>query len=223
MVVSGMAYGIDSAAHRGALSAGVGHTLAVLGSGVDVITPPRNHSLYAQLKTEGLLVSEFPPGFPATTWSFPVRNRIVSGLSHAVVVVEAGRKSGTLITVDCANEQGREVMAVPGPITTDKNLGAHRLLQQGAGLITGSADIFTAMGWALPSGDIQPPEIEPVNLTKEEKEVYVLLSETACHLEELMLRLPHQEPAQIVGTLMLLELKGLVAPLPGKHYMKKKH
>src|SRR5713101_7757144 len=139
-VVSGLARGIDSAAHRGALEAG-GRTIAVLGSGVDVIYPPENRRLASDIAARGAIVSQFPPGTPPLAGYFPARNRVIAGLSLGVVVVEAAEKSGSLITAGLAGEVGREVMAVPGPLTSLLSAGAHRLIQDGAALIQGWEDI----------------------------------------------------------------------------------
>ena len=142
LVVSGAAAGIDSAAHRGALRAG-GRTIAVLGSGIDVVYPAENEWLYRDIAASGALVSEYPPGTAAEAWHFPVRNRIISGLSLAAVVVEAPEKSGALITANTALEQGRDVFAVPGPIDAPMSRGCNRLIADGAAaLITDSWDVL---------------------------------------------------------------------------------
>ncbi len=139
-VVSGLARGIDSAAHRGALRAG-GRTIAVLGSGIDVIYPPENRRLAGDIEASGALVSQFEPGTPPLAGYFPARNRVIAGLSLAVLVVEAAEKSGSLITAGLAAEMGREVLAVPGPLTSPQSVGAHRLIQDGAALIQGWEDV----------------------------------------------------------------------------------
>ena len=139
-IVSGLARGIDSAAHRGALRTG-GRTIAVLGSGVDVIYPPENRRLAREIVESGAVVSQFPLGTPPLAGYFPVRNRLIAGLSLGVVVVEAAEKRGSLITAGLAGELGREVMAVPGPLTSLMSRGAHRLIQDGAALIQGWEDV----------------------------------------------------------------------------------
>src|SRR5882724_5153771 len=139
-IISGLARGIDSAAHRGALRAG-GRTIAVLGSGVDVIYPPENRRLALQVAEGGAVVSQFPLGTPPLAGYFPARNRVIAGLSLGVVVVEAAEKSGSLITAGLAGELGREVMAVPGLLTSPQSVGAHRLIQDGAALIQGWEDV----------------------------------------------------------------------------------
>ena len=141
LVISGLAKGIDGAAHQGALRAG-GFTAAVLGGGADVIYPPENRRLYEDIAATGVLLSEYPPGTEPRGGHFPVRNRIISGLSLAVVVVEAPEKSGALITANTALEQGRDVFAVPGPIHAASSRGCHQLLRDGAGLAMEAWDVL---------------------------------------------------------------------------------
>lgn len=145
VVVSGLARGVDSAAHRGALAAR-GTTVAVLGSGVDVIYPAEHAPLARDIAADGAVISEFVPGTPPLPVYFPLRNRIISGLSRAVVVIEAGEKSGSLITARCALEQGRDVLAVPGNVLTGRNRGAHALLRDGAKIVESADDILEELG-----------------------------------------------------------------------------
>lgn len=149
VVVSGLARGIDSAAHAGALDAG-GTTIAVLGTGIDRIYPPENAELHERIAARGLLVTEYPPGTHPDVFHFPRRNRIISGLSKAVVVVEAAERSGSLITARLAADQGRDVMAVPGPIHTGQNKGGHALLRDGAKLVESAVDILQELGLDAP-------------------------------------------------------------------------
>ena len=152
-VVSGLARGVDSAAHRGALAAGPGggRTVAILGSGVDVIYPPEHEALAPQiLDAHGALVSEVPPGSPPRRGNFPRRNRLISGVSLAVVVVEASDRSGSLQTARCALEQGREVLAVPGPVVGERFRGSHGLLRDGAKLVESASDILEELSWPDP-------------------------------------------------------------------------
>jgi DNA processing protein len=144
-VVSGLARGVDSAAHRGALDRG--RTIAVLGSGVDHIYPPEHAALAADIARDGLVVSEYPPRTTPLPFHFPMRNRIISGLSRAVVVIEAKENSGSLITAACALEQGREVMAVPGNVLSGRNRGAHALIRDGAKIVECADDIVEELGW----------------------------------------------------------------------------
>lgn len=144
-VVSGLARGVDSAAHRGALTKG--RTVAVLGSGVDYIYPPEHKTLAGQITEAGLVVSEYPPGTAPLPHHFPLRNRLISGLSLAVVVIEASEKSGSLITAGCALDQGREVMAVPGNVLSGRNRGGHALLRDGARIVETADDVVEGLGW----------------------------------------------------------------------------
>jgi len=143
-VVSGLARGIDSAAHRGALAAG-GRTIAVLGSGADVIYPPENRALARRIAESGAVVSQFEPGTPPLPQHFPERNRVIAGLALGVVVVEAAERSGSLITAGFAAELGREVMAVPGRVSSAESRGAHRLIQDGAALVQGWEDVIAQL------------------------------------------------------------------------------
>lgn len=187
-VVSGMARGVDSAAHRGALEGG-GITIAVFGCGVDVIYPSEHRALAARIAERGALVSEFPPGMPPLKFNFPQRNRIISGLSLAVVVVEAAEGSGSLITADFALEQGRTVLAVPGNVLGGRNYGAHALLRDGAKLVEGADDILEELPVSLAhsgarigdlgvkekgSGSANPASHDPVLRSMDEGDAYDL-------------------------------------------------
>jgi DNA processing protein len=145
VVVSGLARGVDSAAHRGALRSG--YTIAVLGSGVDRVYPREHAALAHDIAAKGLLISEFPPGAAPLKFHFPMRNRLISGLSRAVVIVEASEQSGSLITAHCALEQGREVMAVPGNALSGRNRGAHALIRDGAKIVECADDIVEELCW----------------------------------------------------------------------------
>ena len=147
VIASGLARGIDSAAHTGALDAG-GTTIAVLGTGIDQVYPPENGALFERIASHGLLMTEFPPGAPPYMGNFPRRNRIISGLSRAVLVVEAAEKSGSLITARLAADQGRDVMAMPGLTAGGRNRGAHALLRDGAKLVESAVDILQELGIA---------------------------------------------------------------------------
>jgi DNA processing protein len=145
VVVSGLARGVDAAAHAGALDAG-GKTIAVLGTGIDRVYPSENQALHERIAAAGLLITEFAPGAPPNLFHFPQRNRIISGLSKAVVVVEAREKSGSLITARLAGDQGRDVMVVPGPTRSGQNRGGHALLRDGAKLVESAVDILQELG-----------------------------------------------------------------------------
>jgi DNA processing protein len=161
VVVSGLARGVDSAAHRGALDA-AGATVAVLGSGADVIYPPEHAPLADAIAATGVLVSELAPGTPPLPMFFPRRNRIISGLSRAVVVIEAGERSGSLITARLALEQGREVLAVPGNVLSGRNRGAHGLLRDGAKIVESADDILEELGMAPGAPPAPARETDPV-------------------------------------------------------------
>lgn len=218
MVVSGMALGIDAIAHQQVLETG-GPALAVLGSGLLAPAPRSNLGLFRRLCREGLVISEYPPELTARNWTFPVRNRIVSGLSAGLIVVEAGLKSGTLITVDTANEQGREIFAVPGSIFSEQSRGTHALIQQGAHLLTDFKEVFEALGWPLPAPE-SAKALPPVNLTNREQQVYVLLSEAPLQIDVLAEKI-QVNPQEILSLLTILELKGVAEQLPGKLYKRK--
>lgn len=216
-VVSGAAYGIDAAAHQGALQAG-GKTVAVLGCGVDVAYPAAHRGLLRDIAQSGAVVSEFPLGTRPEAFRFPIRNRIISGLSRAVLVVEAGEKSGSLITARLALDQGREVLAIPGSIDSLKSSGAHWLIQQGATLIQRVEDVFEAMAWSVPAGtNAQGAPSPEVPLAPEERQVLQALDAYPADIDRIAqqcgLALTALQPL-----LLALELRGLVRRLPGQLY-----
>ncbi len=217
IVVSGMARGIDSSAHRGALKAG-GCTIAVLGCGLDVVYPRENRRLKEDISSCGAVISEYPLGSLPEAWHFPVRNRIISGLSKATVVVEAGERSGALITADCALEQGRDVLAVPGNISSPLSKGPNRLIKQGARLVEKTEDILEEIGVGSLFGAENGKTPSLPQLTEEEEAVYRLLSHEPVDLDKLvaLANLPVQE---VLAALMFLEIKGLVRQLPGRLYV----
>ena len=220
-IVSGMARGIDSLAHWGAISGG-GRTIAVLGCGVDVIYPSENRNLFAKMIDRGAILSEFPMGSPPEGGHFPRRNRIISGLSLGVVVVQASEKSGSLITAGYALEQGREVFAVPGNVGTESSRGTHRLIKEGAKLVESSEDILEEIlpQWRGERETTPKVEIPRPDLTEEEKVLYELLSETPLHID-VMIRESRMDPGKVSSLLLNLELKGLVSQWPGKCFSKK--
>jgi DNA processing protein len=166
VVVSGLARGVDSAAHRGVLGVTGAATIAVLGSGVNVIYPPEHEGLARDIEGDGLVVSELPPGTTPRPQFFPMRNRIISGLCRAVVVVEAGEKSGSLITARCALEQGRDVLAVPGNVLTGRNRGGHALLRDGARIVERADDVLEELNLdSAGGGSARSPKIPPDSLS----------------------------------------------------------
>lgn len=218
IVVSGLARGIDAYAHQGALK-GKGKTVAVLGSGLDLIYPRENIKLAAEIiSTGGAVVSEFPLGTAPEARNFPIRNRIISGLAWGVVVVEAAERSGALITAGFALEEGREVFAVPGPVNSLYSRGTHALIKEGAKLVERAVDILET--YQLRSC-LPPVEagIKQEGLTPEEEKVLALLSLTPVQLEELVSQTGYPV-AQLSALLTYLEVKGLVTQLPGKLFAR---
>ena len=223
IVVSGMALGIDTAAHEGALSANR-TTLAVLGSGLERIYPHRNRRLCEKISEMGAVISEFPLGAEPEPHHFPIRNRIISGISRGTLVVEATRNSGSLITARLAAEQNREVFAVPGSVGSFKSTGAHKLLKEGAKLVEHAQDVIEELppwlGKAGTSGGsaetaAQPP-LPP--LTQEEREVVKVLSPYPLHIDALVRR-TSLDAGTLSSLLLTLELKGVARQLPGKQFV----
>jgi DNA processing protein len=216
-IVSGMAAGIDAAAHRGALEAG-GRTIAVLGCGADVCYPAGNRRLYDAIAQKGAIVSEYAPGTGPDTYHFPARNRIISGMARAIVVVEAGPKSGSLITARLALEQGRDVFAVPGSIYSFKTRGAHQLIRSGAALIESGHDIIETLGMTADSAAaLQQPKPAPADLAPEARRIYDLLAAGPLHIDRLISETALTSSA-VSTTLLELELSGFIRQLPGKHF-----
>jgi DNA processing protein len=214
-IVSGLALGIDAAAHRGGL-AGKSSTIAVVGTGLDLVYPARNKTLAHQISEQGLIVSEFSLGMPALAANFPRRNRIISGLAKGVLVVEAALASGSLITARQAGEQGREVFAIPGSIHSPMSKGAHLLIKQGAKLVDDANDIFDELGWC----ERNVTTIQTSNSVPDaDHPVLTALGFDAVSVDELCQRtsLP---PAQLVGQLTELELTGRVAVVAGGRYQR---
>jgi len=222
IVVSGMARGIDSMAHRGALEAG-GLTIAVLGCGIDICYPAENVELRDEISRHGCVISEYPPGVSPRAMHFPARNRIISGLSKVVVVVEAAKKSGTLITVDQALEQGRDVMAVPGNITNRYSEGTNNLIKQGAEPICSYEDVLNIIGISadkhLEGMRKHRTAESELALAKDEKIVYDVLTAEPCSSEEIATK-TNTQPQILQHILTSLELKGYVKRLPGARYIK---
>jgi DNA processing protein len=218
-IVSGMARGIDSAAHDGALR-GKGKTYAVFGCGVDYIYPPENKGLAEQIETCGGLISEFLPGTRPDAGLFPRRNRVISGLSSAVVVIQGGKKSGALITAKCAVEQNREVFALPGNVTDKLSAGPHKLIQEGAAVITSAADILEAIGWRKTVVGIATKPVSLPSLNPSEEKVARKLSHEPMHIDRIVQELD-QPVASVLADLLSLEMKGWIEQLPGKLFVLK--
>ncbi len=218
-VVSGLARGVDSAAHRGALDA-AGSTIAVLGCGIDRIYPPENSRLFHQILEQNAIISEYPPGTPPHAGHFPGRNRIISGLSRGVLIVEAAEKSGSLITGDFALEQGRELFASPGAVKSPTSSGANRLLKDGAQLVTEVNDILQAL-WPQRLNRQQQKHIDRLTeqLVGSPLEVYRQLNHEPQHIDEIG-RKCGLTPMELSAILLDLELRGGVQVLPGNHFIR---
>ena len=212
-IISGLALGIDAAAHRGALAAG-GATVAVIGTGADRLYPARNRELALQIAEHGAIVSEFPLGTPVLAANFPRRNRIISGLSRGVLVVEAATESGSLITARLAGEQGREVFAIPGSIHSPVARGCHRLIKQGAKLVETANDVLEELGEILQEA---VPEQPPGGA--DESAILAALGHDPCTLDELVER-TGAGADQLLGELLALELAGKLSSLPGNRYQR---
>lgn len=215
-VISGMAMGIDAAAHEGALKGGTA-TFAVLGCGVDVCYPRGNRKLYEQLCQKGGILSEFPPGTEALAWHFPVRNRIISALSDILLVVEAREKSGSLITVDHALEQGKTVYAVPGDVNARLSLGCHKLIAQGAG-IAYSPEVLLSHWDLFPKRNMSKWKKRNLGLASELELVYSCLDLRPKNVDILMEKTGFS-PGKIRSLLMELELSGLIEEVGKDHYV----
>ncbi|HWR35537.1 MAG TPA: DNA-processing protein DprA [Clostridia bacterium] len=237
IIFSGMARGVDSAAHRGAVNAG-GRTVAVFGTGVDVLYPRENRKLAEQIVANGgALVSEFPMGTTPQPHNFPIRNRIISGISSGVLVVEAGEYSGTRITARCALEQSREVFAVPGNVTNKLSWGPNTLIKQGAKLVATWEDVWEELPTQIrlllkpPATDEAERSEETVtaplfdqsaNLSPNEKKVFaVIKADESIHIDEIVERFDSQlSSSDIFSALFELEMSGKIRQMPGKNYVR---
>ena len=215
VIASGLALGIDAAAHRGALSAG-GDTIAFIGTGIDRVYPARNRDLALEIGVKGTIVSEFPIGTPVTAANFPRRNRLISGIARGVLVVEAATESGSLITARLAGDQGREVFAIPGSIHSPQSRGCHKLIRQGAKLVETAQDVLEELRWVLES-----PKQETADVVGESppNDLLSLMGFDPCGLDELAGR--SGLTADSLSVMLLhLELDGRVASLAGGRYQR---
>lgn len=219
LVVSGMAAGIDAQAGWGALRAGK-PTVAVLGGGVDVIYPTANRELHRAIEAQGCLISEYPPGTKPASWTFPQRNRIISGLCLGVLVVEAPEKSGTMITARDAQKQGRDLYVVPGHIDSEFCVGSNLLLQDGAQLVTSGWDVLRNYAGQYPEklgAAPQPvaPKPKPAAATSDEQAILNTLSQGERHYDDIITD-SGLDPQKALAVLTMLEIKGVVKTLPGR-------
>jgi DNA processing protein len=211
-IVSGLALGIDAAAHRGALE-GEASTVAVLGCGIDIVYPQRNAELHHAIAQRGALVSEFPLGTPPLAANFPRRNRLISGLARGVLVVEAALDSGSLITARLAAEQGRDVFAIPGSIHSPLSKGCHALIKQGAKLVESAQDVLEELAV------IAPTRTAPHAAAEEEHELLKHLGDDPCNVDTLCQR-SGLTPDTVSAMLLQLELEGQIASLPGGRFQR---
>jgi DNA processing protein len=221
-IVSGLARGADSAAHRGALRVG-GRTIAVLGSGVDVVYPPENRRLADEIARQGAVLSQFAPGTPPLPQNFPTRNAVIAGLSLAVVVVEAAERSGSLITARLAAELGREVLAVPGRVTAPESRGANRLIQDGAALALGWEDVVAALPdrWksCIDTVAIMTPAESAGSDDEPSRAILSLLGEDPIDIDRVIER-SGLGAARVSAALLDLELNGRVRQIEGKRFVR---
>ena len=219
VIVSGMATGIDGMSHLGVLDGG-GQTIAVLGTGVDICYPAEHKNLMERIIENGCVLSEYPPGMAAFGKNFPKRNRIISGLSSMTIVVEAGRRSGTLITADQALENGREVFVVPGNVTSPLSEGTNDLIKQGCPIITEFEDVLFALGIAYTEEEKEAFQKHMAeNMQKEEKEVYQCIGKEAVDAQTIS-RMLHKNIQEIQYSLTLLEIAGHIRKLPQSGYIR---
>ncbi|MEE9500396.1 MAG: DNA-processing protein DprA [Candidatus Omnitrophota bacterium] len=219
-IISGMARGIDSAAHRGALKA-KGRTIAVLGSGHNHIYPPENKKLYGEIVKNGAVVSEYEPDIPPFRTNFPRRNRIISGMSKGVVIIEAPRKSGALITADFALEQGRDVFALPGNISSLRSSGTNALIKEGAKLVEGISDILEELKNVIDIKEIDSADSKPglEKCSSDEKMIFGILSDKSKSIDEIS-SIANLPVYKISEALLKLELKRLIKGLPGENFVR---
>lgn len=218
-VVSGMAAGIDSHGQWSALQAG-GMSVAVLGSGIDVCYPVSNRNLYRRLCEDGCVVSEYGPGTQGLPFHFPIRNRLISALSRIVLVIEARERSGSLITVDRALEQGRDVLALPGRVGDPLSVGCNNLIRQGAGILTSVEDVLEALGLSGGGGKHQTQVKAPAKLTEEQARVYALLTTEPVHQDVLAAALGIKV-SRLLTVLWELETAGVCRQCSPGTYMKR--
>jgi len=217
-IISGMARGIDTAAHKGVLSVN-GRTIAVLGCGIDHIYPPENRRLAQEIEASGAVISEFSLSTLPERQNFPRRNRVISGLSLGTVVVEAAEKSGALITADFALDQGREVFAIPGNINSPLSNGSHNLIKQGAKLVNNYQDILEEIHTVLPKiTTVKEIAIKDASLGEKEKKIYRLITKEPIQIDEII-ETSKLSAGKVSEILLNLELKDLIKEIEGKRFI----
>ncbi|GAA0176906.1 DNA-processing protein DprA [Clostridium sediminicola] len=214
LVVSGMARGIDSCAHKEILNSH-GKTCAILGSGINVVYPKENQELYNNIISEGCVISQFIPGTPPYSYNFPIRNKIISALSDLVIVVEASNKSGSLITAGSALDQGKDVIAVPGNIFSNQSKGCNKLIKDGAFVFTSLEDIYELLSIDI----FQKDDIKNMNLDEEEKKVYSSILNKPIHVDDLLKKV-NFNISKLYEILFDLELKKRIKHLAGDFYIR---
>ena len=220
-VVSGLARGIDSSAHRGCLRGG-GFTIGVLGTGIDVVYPRSNRKLFDQMVEEGVVLSEFPMGTSPEPRNFPIRNRVISGLARGVAVIEATRKSGSLITAALALEQNREIFALPGSVDSFKSTGTHWLIKQGARLIENADDILDELWFLKQRAGVKKERETPLpkgKMDSVERTLYDIIGNYPIHIDQIA-RTGALDAGQVATVLLKMELNGAIRQLPGKMYVR---
>ena len=216
VTASGLAEGIDTAAHLGALESG--QTIAVLGHGIDIVFPVSNRALFKEVEEKGLLLTEFPPHYPGSRWTFPLRNRIIAGLSRGIVVVESAVSGGSLITAEQALSYDREVFAFPGRPTDSNCMGTNKLIQSGAKLVLSIQDILDELNWLIPPS--QAKHVGPTySLSSDEQRVFDVLTSEAMSIDQL-LGLTRLSTQVLMTILSFLQLQGIVREIPGKLFRR---
>lgn len=215
-IVSGLATGVDGVAHRAALEAG-GRTLAVLGSGIDVIYPGTHRDLATRIAAQGAVVTDYPPGTQPDRYNFPPRNRIISGLSRGVVVIEAPERSGALITVDFAAEQGRDAFAVPGPVHAPASAGCLRILREGATLVRSADDVLEDLHIRRPAVELTAPD--SIRLSESEHRLLSVMTSQPQHIDDIAAKLD-RTIGDVSGQLMMMELQEMVRNNGGGYYCR---
>ncbi|WPC40698.1 DNA-processing protein DprA [Clostridium sp. JS66] len=213
-IVSGMARGIDSFAHKACLKQR-GYTCAVLGSGIDVVYPKENKKIYDKISENGCVLSEFLPGTKPLSRNFPIRNRIISGLSDLIIVVEAGEKSGSLITAELALDQGKDVVAVPGTIFSDQSKGTNKLIRDGAYIFTGFEDLFQILNMKY----VRQNSKKLKEMTSIEKKIYDSITDTPAHIDDIFER-TNVDIKQLYEVLFELQLRDEVICISGNYYAR---